>query len=197
MRTTPLPASPNLPFARVLSDPHHTISSYPSTHSEPSIRDTPASTQPQSILAAPPPSKEKISRQPLETCPFCSDSFGTPQALARHKSSRHSFPCRFDGCDEVLSTKRGRDRHHESQKHLARPTLAYRCRCGKKDMRKDLHRRHLSTCRRVAVIRYDCRCDVHCTAEKDEHETHVQMCRPREGQSSTNPTGSGLSGRHR
>ena len=177
---TILPSTPPILSRAVLAPfQYPSSSSSSSSNSEAAGSATPASTLSQPPSENSRPSKVQIPRLSSHHCPICQRVFGTPRAFAHHQNEEHKFWCEKDGCEQVFTTKRGRDRHYETRVHAtgrdSDPT--YQCRCGKTDARKDNHRRHLNSCKKDSLTPYRCLCGTHTVLNKEEHEEHVNLCK--------------------
>ena len=174
--------SPFLQNSAPARSPSGQASSASSTSNEAACHSTPTSTSSQPIPTGLHDCLVEIPRLASYSCINCSKSFGTPPALARHLDSEHRIRCEKPGCDQLFTNERGRDRHYLSQKHRAETGTSsagtYQCHCGKENLRKDLHKRHLGSCKNVAAMLYQCYCGVH-TGDKEEHVAHLGECKTR------------------
>ncbi|KAI0163707.1 hypothetical protein BJ166DRAFT_299326 [Pestalotiopsis sp. NC0098] len=86
-------------------------------------------------------------------------------------------------CGRAFRQRRDLWRHEQSV-HSSDGCPRYRCQCGKLDIRKDNHKRHVDLCRRGYKDHYTCICGDQCV-EPDDHLLHVKQCRhgsgPRRG----------------
>ncbi|KAI0479842.1 hypothetical protein F4859DRAFT_529972 [Xylaria cf. heliscus] len=113
---------------------------------------SPATAESWSLLSSPPLSPSE-PRWPGTTtvkqfqCKHCGASFTYRKDLTRHKTSVHAT-----GNEPV-----------------------YRCRCGKRDVRKDNYRRHVEHCSREHIYQYYmCKC----TDNEEDKEIHIQHVIP-------------------
>lgn len=129
--------------------------------------------------------KETIGvSQPLETasqrCPFCSGNFSGP-GLRRHLVSRHRYRCEKGCSHRAFESQRDLDRHYNTQEHSedasseTRPP-SYVCSCNKRDHRKDLHRRHVRSCKYHGHGNFFCSSCRHGTPDKGTHLIHLAQC---------------------
>ncbi|KAK8115716.1 hypothetical protein PG984_012218 [Apiospora sp. TS-2023a] len=128
--------------------------------------------------------------EPPVTCRYCKHVFAS-QSLRRHIVSKHNFACK-EGCDHLaFETRRDLERHYKTSTHrnhdgsgsgVAKSSAAdYQCACGKLDFRKDLHKRHLQTCKKMGRGTFHCRrCDHHITSRL-LHEAHLATCLKQRG----------------
>ena len=123
-----------------------------------------------------PPAKKRIQSSTTFHCAICGQKFGTSAIYERHTRNHRRYPCEMMGCDKVFTTSRGRQRHYETTIHRSpRETRFYCCQCGKKDPRKDNHKRHILSCHKDRRDDYCCSCGVFTNA-KEEHLAHTVMC---------------------
>lgn len=96
-------------------------------------------------------------------------------------TDQRQFRCTITSADGVpcgASFSRERDfSHHLSSVHSLCYAQHYQCWCGKKDVRKDNHKRHLRHCskRRHESTPFLCSCG-HACAKKAEHLSHIKDC---------------------
>lgn len=114
-----------------------------------------------------------------EPCKYCGHLFSSSTALSRHIRGKHRYPCEKGCLDKRFETPRDRDRHYQSRScsgYDGGHGQNYRCCCGKQDHRKDLHIRHLRTCRKPPNGYFQClRCQ-HRTTMEANHQEHLKKC---------------------
>ena len=138
-----------------------------------------------------PPGKEQIQRSTTFHCSICRHNSGTIMAYKRHKRTHESYPCEIAGCNTTFTTSTNRRRHHAA---VHKRTQIYHCQCGKRDTRKDNHRRHVQSCARDKGNQYFCSCGFFTTV-KEEHLAHTITCGSQKNRASINATKSNATSR--
>ena len=166
-----LPTSPDIP-ARSLS-----------IDSGVPLGSTPVSALTQSPSIGLEKSKVPIDRAPFFSCDICKYVCGTSKALKSHITDKHRFSCQFAGCKNSFQTSATRDRHYRTRKHKTErnsdsPANIYRCHCGKGNERKDNHKRHLKTCKKLRTTTLQCECGLR-DVTKEAHDAHLGLCIPK------------------
>lgn len=126
--------------------------------------------------SAPPPLAQPLVSSPGPLFSPSSMSTPLPSPLPSQQKPPKPYRCGKGHCTAAFQHMKDLRRHRKTV-HSTGDEPYFRCRCDKRDTRKDNYLRHLEKCGRVHVhTHYMCSCG-HLCADKEQHRVHVTGCR--------------------
>lgn len=117
----------------------------------------------------------KLSARSASGSASATNSVGSSPNYSTNSMKTH-FACKEKGCSKQFSSYKDLNRHFDSLHGRS----FFRCRCGKKNARKDNHERHVIKCRRPSIGWFYCRCGQRVEAVQD-HLQHIIAWNMRSG----------------